>query len=65
MLWVCFTFNLGWLVSIPRHDFFIKSLELLKNVTIVDLDDAKSRPHQLSVGFRYVPSPAKPHELHR
>jgi Protein of unknown function (DUF2490) len=45
----------------PGFDFFLKPLLRLKDVTAFDLDDSKSRPLQLSVGFRYVPSPDKPH----
>jgi Protein of unknown function (DUF2490) len=44
----------------PSLDFFLKPLLRLKNVTIFDLDDAKSRPLLVSVGFRYLPSPDKP-----
>jgi hypothetical protein len=43
----------------PSLDFFIKPLVQLKKVTEFDLDDAKKRPLQLSIGFRYVPSPDK------
>jgi hypothetical protein len=45
----------------PGFDFFLKPLVRLENITAFDLDDSKSRPLQLSVGFRYVPSPDKPH----
>lgn len=45
----------------PGFDFFLKPLVRLKKVTEFDLDDSKSRPLQLSAGFRYVPSPDKPH----
>jgi len=44
----------------PSLDFFLKPLMRLKDVTQFDLDDAKSRPLQLSIGYRYVPSPNKP-----
>lgn len=44
----------------PSLDFFMKPLVRLKDVAAFDLDDAKSRPLELSVGFRYVPSPDKP-----
>jgi hypothetical protein len=44
----------------PGFDFFVKPLVRLKRITAFDLDDAKSRPLQLSAGFRYVPSPDKP-----
>jgi hypothetical protein len=45
----------------PGFDFFLKPLVRLKQITVFDLDDSKGRPLQLSVGFRYVPSPDKPH----
>jgi hypothetical protein len=44
----------------PSLDFLLKPLLRLKNVTTFDLDEAKSRPLVVSVGFRYVPSPDKP-----
>jgi len=44
----------------PSFDFFLKPLLRLKDVTVFDLDDSKSRPLQLSIGYRYVPSPDKP-----
>jgi len=45
----------------PSFDFFLKPLVRLKEVTAFDLDDSKARPLLFSVGFRYVPSPDKPH----
>ena len=45
----------------PGFDFFLKPLVRLKRITAFDLDDSKSRPLQLSVGFRYVLSPNRPH----
>ena len=45
----------------PGFDFFLKPLVRLKEITVFDLDDSKSRPLQFYVGFRYVPSPDKPH----
>lgn len=45
----------------PGFDFFLKPLVRLKDITAFDLDDSKARPLQFSVGFRYVPSPDKPH----
>jgi hypothetical protein len=44
----------------PGFDFFLKPILRLKGVTAFDLDDAKSRPLVLSVGFRYVGTPDKP-----
>lgn len=45
----------------PGFDFFLKPLVRLKDLTAFDLDDAKARLLQFSIGFRYVPSPDKPH----
>src|SRR5215469_18804799 len=45
----------------PGFDFFLKPLAPLRRITAFDLDESKSRPLQLSAGFRYVPSPDKPH----
>jgi hypothetical protein len=44
----------------PSIEFYLKPLLKLKNVTVFDLDDAKSRPLVLAVGYRVVPSPGKP-----
>jgi hypothetical protein len=44
----------------PSFDFFLKPLVRLKRIAAFDQDDAKSRPLELSIGFRYVPSPDKP-----
>jgi hypothetical protein len=44
----------------PSIEFYLKPLLKLKNVTLFDLDDAKSRPLVLAVGYRVVPSPGKP-----
>jgi hypothetical protein len=44
----------------PSVEFYLKPLLRLKNVTLFDLDDAKSRPLVLAVGYRVVPSPGKP-----
>ncbi len=44
----------------PSVEFYLKPLLRLKKVTVFDLDDAKSRPLVLAVGYRYVPSPGKP-----
>jgi hypothetical protein len=44
----------------PSLEFYLKPLLKLKDVTVFDLDDAKSRPLVLAVGYRVVPSPGKP-----
>jgi len=44
----------------PSIEFYLKPLLKLKNVTLFDLDDAKSRPLVLAVGYRVVPSSGKP-----
>jgi hypothetical protein len=44
----------------PSIEFYLRPLLKLKNVTLFDLDDAKSRPLVLAVGYRVVPSPGKP-----
>jgi Protein of unknown function (DUF2490) len=44
----------------PSVEFYLKPLLKLKNVTVFDLDDAKSRPLVLAVGYRVVPTPGKP-----
>jgi hypothetical protein len=44
----------------PSVEFYLKPLVKLKDTTVFDLDDAKSRPLVLSIGYRYVPSPNKP-----
>ncbi len=44
----------------PSVEFYLKPLVKLKDVTLFDLDDSKSRPLVLAVGYRYVPSPGKP-----
>jgi uncharacterized protein DUF2490 len=44
----------------PSVEFYLKSLLKLRDITSFDLDDSKSRPLVLSVGYRYVPSPDKP-----
>jgi hypothetical protein len=45
----------------PGFDFLLKPLAPLRRIAAFDLDEAKSRSLQLSAGFRYVPSPDKPH----
>jgi hypothetical protein len=44
----------------PSIEFYLKPLIKLKKVTVFDLDDAKSRPLVLAIGYRYVPTPGKP-----
>jgi hypothetical protein len=44
----------------PSLEFYLRPLLRLKAVTAFDLDQSKSRPLVLSVGYRYVPSPDKP-----
>ena len=44
----------------PSVDFLLNPLLRLKDITVFDLDESKSRPLLLSVGYRYVPSPDKP-----
>jgi hypothetical protein len=44
----------------PSLEFYLKPFIRLKEATVFDLDDSKSRPLVLSVGYRYVPSPDKP-----
>jgi hypothetical protein len=44
----------------PSIEFYLKPLLRLKSVTAFDLDDAKSRPLVLAIGYRYVPTPGKP-----
>ena len=44
----------------PSVEFYLKPLLRLKDVTVFDLDDAKSRPLVLAVGYRAVVTPDKP-----
>src|SRR5271156_5083896 len=44
----------------PSVEFYLKPLLRLKDVTRFDLDDAKSRPLVLAVGYRAVVTPGKP-----
>ena len=44
----------------PSVAFTLKPLVQLKNMTTFDLDESKSRPLVLEVGYRYVPSADKP-----
>jgi hypothetical protein len=43
----------------PTVEFYLKPLVKLERTTVFDLDDAKSRPLVLSIGYRYVLSPNK------
>jgi hypothetical protein len=40
----------------------LKPLVSLKKTTRFDLDDSKSRPLVLAIGYRYLPSPNEPAE---
>jgi hypothetical protein len=44
----------------PSLEFYLKPLVRLKNVAAFDLDDAKTRPLLLSVGYRYLAAPNSP-----
>jgi hypothetical protein len=44
----------------PSFEFYLKPLVRLKNVAAFDLDDAKTRPLLLSVGYRYLTAPDSP-----
>ena len=44
----------------PSIEFYLKPLLRLKKVTAFDLDDAKSRPLVLAIGYRYVTTPGEP-----
>ena len=44
----------------PSIEFYLRPLLRIKETTILDLDDSKSRPLVLSIGYRFVPSPGKP-----
>jgi Protein of unknown function (DUF2490) len=46
----------------PSVEFYLKPLVKLKKTTVFDLDDSKSRPLVLSIGYRYMPSPNSPAE---
>ena len=46
----------------PSIDFYLKPLVKLRDASAFDLDDSKSRPLVLSIGYRYIPSPNKPSE---
>jgi hypothetical protein len=44
----------------PSIQFYLKPLIKLKKVTVFDVDEAKSRPLMLTIGYRYLPSPTGP-----
>jgi hypothetical protein len=44
----------------PSMEFYLKPLIQLKNLTVFDPDEAKSRPLVFAIGYRYLPSPNKP-----
>jgi hypothetical protein len=46
----------------PSIEFYFKPLLRLKKITQSDLDDSKSRPLVLAIGYRYLPSPNEPAE---
>jgi hypothetical protein len=46
----------------PSIEFYFKPLLRLKKITAFDLDDSKSRPMVLAIGYRYLPSPNSPAE---
>jgi len=41
----------------PSLDFYLKSPQMLADITAFDLDDSKSRLLVVSVGYRYMPTP--------
>ena len=43
----------------PSIEFYLKPLLKLKKITAFDLDDAKSRPLIVAMGYRYLASPDK------
>ena len=46
----------------PSLDFYLKPLDKLVESMAADLDQSKSRPLMLSVGYRYLPTPGEPSE---
>ena len=44
----------------PSIGLYLKPLLKLKDVTLFDLDDAKSQPMVFAIGYRYLPSPGAP-----
>jgi hypothetical protein len=43
----------------PSIEFYLKPLVKLKKITAFDLDDSKSRPLVVAIGYRYLASPEK------
>jgi hypothetical protein len=43
----------------PSVEFYLKPLIKLKDITLFDLDDAKSRPLVLTIGYRFLSSPTR------
>jgi hypothetical protein len=46
----------------PNVDFYLNPLFKLRKITVFQLDQAKSRPLMLRVGYRYLPSSDNPPE---
>jgi hypothetical protein len=46
----------------PNIDFYLKPLFKLKKIAGLQLDESKSRPLMLRIGYRYMPSPVDPTE---
>ncbi len=44
----------------PSFELYMKPWIKLKKITALDLDDSKSRPLVLSIGYRYLPAPDSP-----
>jgi hypothetical protein len=44
----------------PSVEFYLKPFVKLTDLAVFDLDDSKSRPLVLSIGYRYLASPGKP-----
>jgi hypothetical protein len=44
----------------PSLDLYLKPMLRLSDITAFDLDDSKSRPLIVSIGYRYLPTPGSP-----
>jgi Protein of unknown function (DUF2490) len=44
----------------PSMEFYLKPLIRLREITLFDLDDVKTRPLVLTAGYRYLSAPDKP-----